>query len=209
MSVATPDLAITIASMSFGIVSIAWALRSRHESARVRSSALIDPLTGLFNRRGWSVLVARESARAARERTNLAVFYMDVDDFKSVNDRSGHAAGDAVLVQIANDIRSVARAQDVIARMGGDEFAVLAIDDGSGTFPDGLLSRWAAVFAASGMRVSVGYAVAAEGDVAAALDQADREMYRSKVRAKKNGRSRVAHDGGTVVSPSSKRSIRV
>ena len=178
---------LSLASFAFGVASISWALRLKRSARRSDSIAMIDPLTGLFNRRGWDVLVRRETARSAREKTSLTIFYMDIDDFKTINDTHGHTAGDAVLVRIASEIRSAARAQDVVARFGGDEFAVLASDDGSGAFPHGLLARWASAFAAAGVRISVGYAALDPiGSVSAALARADEAMYAMKVAARRS-----------------------
>jgi len=195
-----------IASVAFGISALLWALRVQRDADAARANAIIDPLTGLFNRRGWETFVLRETARAARDGKTMTVFYMDVDDFKSVNDRLGHAAGDAVLVDIAHAVRSVARAQDVVARLGGDEFAVLATDDASETFPDGLLARWASAFRPIGVDVSIGHKGFATGaDINDALGCADRAMYEAK-RAK-----RARHAAGmqaSNVSVSAKNQIR-
>jgi GGDEF domain-containing protein len=208
MSFASLGTVITLASFAFGIGATAWALVMRRELARSSSAALIDPLTGLFNRRGWSMLVERETARAAREKTALTIFYMDVDDFKAINDEEGHAAGDAMLVRIASDIRTVARAHDVVARFGGDEFAVLASDDGSSNFPEGLLGRWASAFALSGARVSIGFAPVAAGDDGNALARADEAMYLTKARTKRERTQRVT-DSAPLTPAFSKQRARV
>lgn len=181
-----------IASVAFGISALLWGLNAQRDVAAARANAIIDPLTGLFNRRGWEAFVFRETARAARDGKTMTVYYMDVDDFKAVNDRLGHAAGDAMLVEIAHAIRNVARAQDIVARLGGDEFAVLASDDGSETFPDGLLARWSSAFRPIGVDVSIGHMAYATGtDIGAALECADRVMYNVKAakRARRAARS--------------------
>jgi diguanylate cyclase (GGDEF)-like protein len=87
-------------------------------------AALRDSLTGVYNRAGFERAV--QSAFAARDRKGPASIVMiDLDHFKPVNDTAGHAAGDAVLVEITRAISAQARASDVVARLGGDEFAVL------------------------------------------------------------------------------------
>jgi diguanylate cyclase (GGDEF)-like protein len=84
-----------------------------------------DPLTSLANRRAWDEALGRECARAARGQGPLAILLCDVDRLKEVNDRLGHAAGDAVLKAVADVLRTRARDSDLVARIGGDEFAIL------------------------------------------------------------------------------------
>jgi diguanylate cyclase (GGDEF)-like protein/PAS domain S-box-containing protein len=100
----------------------------RHYEERLRHLADHDQLTGLFNRRRFAEELKREFARAGRYHTAGAVIGIDLDNFKVVNDSAGHAAGDVVLVAVAHAMRRRFRETDVIARMGGDEFAVL-LDD--------------------------------------------------------------------------------
>lgn len=92
---------------------------------RERTLARTDALTGLSNRRAFVGMMEVEIARSKREGRVLGLMYLDVDNFKRVNDGFGHAAGDVVLVAIAEAIRSAVRGGDVVARVGGDEFAVL------------------------------------------------------------------------------------
>jgi diguanylate cyclase (GGDEF)-like protein len=91
-------------------------------------AALTDPLTGLLNRRAFEMRIHEEAARSARQGTPLSMLALDIDHFKRVNDRHGHPAGDAVLVSIAEVIAQTARAPDVVARVGGEEFSVLLVD---------------------------------------------------------------------------------
>lgn len=101
------------------------AERSAAERSALLSLAHTDPLTGLPNRRGLAV--ALEAALpAARADSALAVFLLDLDGFKAVNDRLGHEAGDELLRQVAQRLRSTLRAQDLVARLGGDEFVVMS-----------------------------------------------------------------------------------
>ena len=92
---------------------------------RERALARTDALTGLGNQRSFVGAMETEFARAKREGCTLGLMYLDVDNFKRINDGFGHAAGDEVLVAIAATIRKAVRAGDVVARIGGDEFAVL------------------------------------------------------------------------------------
>ncbi len=99
-------------------------------AARLQMTALearadIDPLTDVLNRRGFERELKRSLAYVKRHGTGAALVYVDLDDFKSVNDRHGHAAGDAVLKAVAMVLVRHVRASDLVARLGGDEFAVL------------------------------------------------------------------------------------
>ena len=85
----------------------------------------VDPLTETLNRRGFERELTRSLAYVKRYAVSAALVYLDLDDFKPVNDRHGHAAGDAVLKAIAAALVRHVRASDVVARIGGDEFAVL------------------------------------------------------------------------------------
>jgi diguanylate cyclase (GGDEF)-like protein/PAS domain S-box-containing protein len=91
----------------------------------LRHQALHDPLTGLGNRVLFQDRVAHGLSRAERSKDEVAVVFLDLDNFKEINDSLGHAAGDAVLVQTANRLRTCLRDSDTAARFGGDEFAIL------------------------------------------------------------------------------------
>jgi diguanylate cyclase (GGDEF)-like protein len=99
------------------------AMRAR--IAELETHAERDPLTGILNRRGFERELARAAAYVRRYGGNAALVYLDLDRFKPVNDRNGHAAGDAVLKAVAAALFSAVRASDAVARIGGDEFAVL------------------------------------------------------------------------------------
>src|SRR2546423_11146181 len=90
-----------------------------------RQLADLDALTSLHNRRYFHETLAREVARAQRYDRRLALIVFDLDDFKAVNDRIGHLAGDAVLAEAAERVRDVVRSADIACRVGGDEFAVI------------------------------------------------------------------------------------
>jgi two-component system, cell cycle response regulator len=95
------------------------------ELERLAALALRDPLTGLANRRAFEDALARELARASAAGVPLAVVALDIDHFKRVNDAHGHAAGDAVLAAVAARGAAALRAGDLLARVGGEEFAAL------------------------------------------------------------------------------------
>jgi diguanylate cyclase (GGDEF)-like protein len=106
------------------------ALAAKLEASRARITDLearidIDPLTDTLNRRGFERELRRSLAYVKRYGTSAALLYVDLDGFKPVNDRHGHAAGDAMLKAIAAALLRHVRASDVVARLGGDEFAVL------------------------------------------------------------------------------------
>jgi diguanylate cyclase (GGDEF)-like protein len=178
---------LLLASLCFSLSGVLWAQRVARRAACAEERALIDPLTGVFNRRGWDALIARELARSQRGETTMTVFVMDIDEFKLINDTYGHVRGDQVLKEVASAIRSSARANDVVARMGGDEFALLALDDGN-DLPDLLLRRLEAAVAASGVTLSVGYAKREpRTSLTAAMDAADQQMYRNKAARRASG----------------------
>ena len=99
--------------------------RSRARIADLEAKVDIDPMTDLFNRRGFERELKRSMAYVKRYGVSAALVFLDLDGFKPVNDRHGHAAGDAVLKAIAAAIVAEVRASDIVARIGGDEFAVL------------------------------------------------------------------------------------
>ena len=92
---------------------------------RLQQMALIDPLTGLANRRQLDSFAAQALRRAQRHGDHLAVVLLDLDGFKGLNDRHGHAAGDGVLREVAQRARQATRETDLVARLGGDEFVVV------------------------------------------------------------------------------------
>jgi diguanylate cyclase (GGDEF)-like protein len=92
---------------------------------RVRRQAETDPLTGLLNRRAFIAAAEREHELAGRTGADLSVVLIDLDDFKAVNDRDGHAAGDRLLAELAHAWQGALRPADILARHGGDEFALL------------------------------------------------------------------------------------
>jgi len=95
---------------------------------RLVYQATIDSLTGIFNRRHWFAGSEKEFAKALRKGTPLTVLMIDIDDFKSVNDSLGHAAGDAVLQRIASVVPTCLRSYDLLGRYGGEEFVALLPD---------------------------------------------------------------------------------
>jgi diguanylate cyclase (GGDEF)-like protein len=145
--------------------------------------ALTDPLTGVPNRRAFLDRLSAAVAAAPAGRSTV-VCLVDLDGFKGVNDRDGHAAGDAVLRQVTGALGNVVRETDTVARLGGDEFAVLAevVDGSSGEIlAERLRAAVAEAGQASGVTGSVGAAEVLPGDdVEELLHRADSAMYRAK-----------------------------
>jgi len=158
---------------------------------------LTDPLSGCFNRRGFDQLTVREVSRATRGNHPIAVLAIDVDHFKKVNDEFGHLTGDEVLREMGALLRETARLGDVVARIGGEEFEILAPDtnaDGAQILADRLQNAFhtKAFSSVRGQRmitISIGIAseIARNDQVAQVLvARADEALYV----AKKNGRDR-------------------
>ncbi|HET9050261.1 MAG TPA: diguanylate cyclase, partial [Candidatus Dormibacteraeota bacterium] len=157
-----------------------------------RRRALEDPLTGLANR---ALLIDRvEHALVRREPPMLTILFVDLDDFKSVNDTVGHAAGDQLLVEVAQRLRPCVRPEDTVGRLGGDEFAILLEGSGDALDAEAVADRVRAVlrapFAVQGARVHIGASIgiaAANADTTSAdevLSRADLALYRAKAGAK-------------------------
>ena len=104
------------------------AVKKALEAAK--RSARTEPLTGISNSRAFSEVVGREIDRARRYSHSLSFAYIDLDDFKAVNDRFGHSVGDLLLQAVAHSIKKDIRETDTVARLGGDEFAILLPETG-------------------------------------------------------------------------------
>lgn len=163
-------------------------LRSRSAQRELADIAHHDPLTGLLNRRRFLELLD-EAASASSP--SGALLYIDLDDFKPINDRHGHEVGDEVLRIVAGRLERLVRAGDHIARLGGDEFAVLLAQDLPVTEVSHLTARIRVAISDRMMvhgrrlhvRCSVGHAALdSDPDPQQVLDRADRAMYRDKSR---------------------------
>jgi len=130
-SVVDKDLGTAVALTALGCLALVVRVLghttelAEAASARLEHDALHDPLTGLWNRSAFAAFAEVARARAERERSCLAILFVDLDGFKEVNDTVGHDYGDAVLVEAAHRLESCLREGDVLARLGGDEFTVL------------------------------------------------------------------------------------
>jgi diguanylate cyclase (GGDEF)-like protein len=153
-----------------------------------------DPLTGLANTRAFHRACANEAGRAAREDGTVALVMVDIDHFKGINDSYGHPFGDHVLVAVAKALRAAVRGHDTVARLGGEEFALLLPGtDGEGAYE--VAERARALIATidlpeGHLASSAGVAITG-GEGASASDlmeAADRALYE----AKRRGRDRTA-----------------
>ncbi len=190
-------LEMTLSAPEVPPVSVARSLRAlaavleriAHQE-RLLTEARTDPLTGLLNRRALDERLEAELARQARAGGSVSLLLLDIDHFKQVNDRHGHAHGDVVLRGVADAMREVARTGDVAGRIGGDEFALLVVDagaEGASVAAERLVQSMRQM----GVTVSVG-AATADGEeartVQSLLQAADQALYA----AKHAGRDRVA-----------------
>lgn len=174
------------------LAAVAGALMAYSLSAhqRIRSMALHDHLTGLANRHQFKLRGQGMFALARRSGCHLSLLNIDIDDFKSINDSYGHAAGDAVLVHVARTLRACCRESDLLARVGGDEFVVLLPDTPAGPPLDALMERLHAAIDVvlpgtdTTIRLHTSIGVATCSDATPTLDalmhQADEAMYRAK-----------------------------
>lgn len=108
---------------------VVYLLDKLHSHIEIEQQlARVDPVTGIFNRRAFHEQLQHHLDLAGREKSSIVVAYIDLDDFKLVNDQNGHAEGDRVLRLVARTLTESIRRTDVVARLGGDEFALLIID---------------------------------------------------------------------------------
>jgi diguanylate cyclase (GGDEF)-like protein len=174
------------------------AERQRLET-RLRTLAEHDPLTGLMNRAALTEALRRSLALAARQKWAVAVVFIDLDKFKAVNDSMGHAAGDELLRQIASRLQGCLRESDLLGRLGGDEFIVVAeaLHDGARNaieLADKLLMQMKRPFLVEGESLAMGFSAGialfpGDGDTPETLiANADAAMYQ----AKQQGRFRAA-----------------
>jgi diguanylate cyclase (GGDEF)-like protein len=200
--------AIVVAGAPVGVVCVFGdrprAITTRHQDAlkalarqaarhlELRRQSLSDPLTGLPNRTLLLERLEQALARSRRDGGLVGVVFCDVDDFKLVNDRFGHEAGDRVLCEVAERLRRVGRAGDTVARLAGDEFVLVCADAGGPPDLEGIVRRvhhsvsrapsQAQRATTAPLRLSVG-AVLAAGDESpqSVLRRADAAMYDAKL----------------------------
>jgi diguanylate cyclase (GGDEF)-like protein len=165
---------LTLSAMVWLAVAILTRLNTR-----LRAEAHTDGLTGLLNRTGFAVAAARQHATAERRGELLALAVIDLDDFKGVNDRGGHAAGDRLLVELAGAWTASLRPGDLLARFGGDEF-VLMLAGATEDQLEMLLARLAQAHPTSWTAGTV--LCSDEESLDEAIDRADARLYVAKER---------------------------
>jgi diguanylate cyclase (GGDEF)-like protein len=165
------------------------AADANRRAERAEVDATRDVLTSLYNRRGWDPLLEREEDRCRRYGNPACVISIDLDDLKIVNDTHGHAAGDELLAKASRVMRNALRLNDIIARIGGDEFCVLGVECDVEA-ADALVQRLRQNLNEAGVRASLGCAARdpAHG-LHAAYKKADERMYAEK---KLNRQSRTS-----------------
>ena len=162
---------------------------------RLRNLSLTDELTGLNNRRGFMILANGLLKFSRRANHPLCLLYIDMDSLKSINDTFGHAQGDIALTHFAHILTQTFRDSDVIARMGGDEFAVLTIDATEGSLKS-IRARLQSNVDTHNLESGRGYALSfslgiirvdlsSTYTVEALLDEADKAMYANKKKRKR------------------------
>ena len=162
---------------------------ARAKVKKLEATADIDAVTGIFNRRGFDRELSRSLSYVKRYGTRAALFYIDLDGFKPVNDRHGHAAGDAVLRVVAAMLTRSVRASDTVARLGGDEFGLILWNLSEA---DAASKAWALEAAVSDVGIewegqalsvgaSIGFAMLGAADeLADVMAKADHAMYARK-----------------------------
>ncbi|MFD0485213.1 diguanylate cyclase domain-containing protein [Kineococcus sp. GCM10028916] len=182
------------------VVQVADVTQRRLVQRRLREAALHDPLTGLPNRTLLEDRLRHALSAAHRSGNHVALLYCDLDDFKPVNDTGGHAAGDHVLIGVAERLAAAVRPGDTVARLGGDEFAVVCPDlpdeAAAAAVAERVVAAMTDPFPVAGWEfkvgISVGLAMAdLDQDAARVLQQADAAMYE----AKGSGKGRVRSAG--------------
>jgi len=156
----------------------------------LQEQAITDPLTGLHNTRYLRELLPGELLRAKRKGSPLAVIMIDVDHFKRVNDTHGHAAGDAVLIEFARRLRNSVRAPDIVARLSGDEFAIMVgelddigqVEHVAAHIVDALAAPFEFEDKRLSISASIGIGFSAHGleSAQSLVARADRKLYQAK-----------------------------
>jgi diguanylate cyclase (GGDEF)-like protein len=177
---------------------ISYSMYLKHREIQTQRESLRDSLTGLGNKGLFSAQMEQSSKRAARDKETLGLLIIDVDGFKAVNDKYGHQVGDQLLQQISERIVNETRASDVVARIGGDEFAAILIKPKSSehiyTVGNKLEKAIASMpYNLSGTIVKIGASVGCSvlpddsSDLKELFTLADKRMYKNK-NIKKSGR---------------------
>jgi diguanylate cyclase (GGDEF)-like protein len=182
------ELARGFHDMQHSVLASMEELQASRE--RLAEQARTDPLTGLYNRASFTDRIEHAIAAARRSGRTLALLFVDLDRFKQVNDRHGHAVGDDVLQHAAQRLKSAVRDVDTVGRLGGDEFVILLEDIGdaqdAGRVAQALIERFGQPVAVGDARIELGLSIGIAvfprdaQDVNSLMQRADEAMYRSK-----------------------------
>jgi len=175
-------------------------------SARLRELTLTDELTGLRNRRGFAAVASQMLDVAERQHATVRLLFLDVDGLKKLNDEYGHDAGDAGIRAVARALSHALRGEDVVSRIGGDEFVALTLgldesapDDIEARIRECLCTESAVAGLDRPVEASIGWAMRSPGNAATVEDllaEADRAMYRVKKAARSQDRAPSSHSTG-------------
>lgn len=183
-----------------GLIGVLVDVTQRRQlEEQLRHAAQHDALTGLANRAQFDERLRQAMSRSARRGSRVGLLMLDLDDFKTVNDRFGHLAGDAVLRDVADRLRSCTRPEDTVARIGGDEFVVLLEDqeDDVSRVADRIAASLRIPVDSTEVTASVGYAVIHGAvDPDHLLRAADASMYAAKRTGRATVRAWVEDRGG-------------
>ena len=198
--------ALGVLSMAAIIYLLSAKIQARHQATQklIRQQASHDGLTGLFNRQAFEEMMAQSLEHAKRHKESLALLFLDLDRFKAVNDRRGHQAGDALLVETARRLGECCalRGEDVVARVGGDEFALLLrqpdLPDGPSIVAERIIEAISRPFLLDGVPVKSG------ATIGIALYPSDgkeaKQLYKmadlALNQAKQQGRASICFYGG-------------
>ena len=172
-----------IARLKTELIAAEWKI------AELEQRADVDPLLDILNRRGFERELARSLAYVKRYGTAAMLMFIDLDGFKAINDRHGHAAGDTLLKAVAGLLIENVRASDMVARLGGDEFGVLLWHfDAAQAAPkarelEAVIASMRVPHASAQLSVGASVGIAAlapDADAAAVIETADRAMYARK-----------------------------
>lgn len=185
-------IVLIIENMIIIALLLVYRFHHQNEISKVRLLTIQDPLTHLYNRRGFEEMLERIRSLSSRSGNPFAVLLIDADHFKSINDKHGHSMGDEVLRAIGYTIREQCRTSDVVARIGGEEFAVILPDtskDGAIVVAERIRQRIQMDLAVKYPHImpTVSIGVSTDDRMKSILDNADRKLYK----AKKTGRNKV------------------
>jgi diguanylate cyclase (GGDEF)-like protein len=176
------------------IRSIRYSIERHHLLQAIKSISITDELTGLYNRRGFLLLAKKQLEMASRFKKLLWLIYLDIDNMKAINDNLGHKEGDKALIDVSDILKRTFRESDIVARIGGDEFAIIAVNE-VGLDSEQMVARihentkafTGGTWRPYKLSVSIG-AVASDCipdcDIDEMLSMADKVMYKEKISKK-------------------------